>query len=236
MINCGLHQQVLRDLKIAPTKVQMNQPLPKALFITGTDTGVGKTHVACKLIRDYVAQGFRVIGMKPVAAGLDLVNGQWVNDDVLRLEEASNVKAPRELINPYSFKEAVAPHIAAEKAGIVINIDVIKQAFQALSKLADIVIVEGAGGFLVPLNDQQSMADLPAALDIPVILVVGMKLGCINHSLLTVEAIKARGLHLHGWVANQIEPEMTFYNKNMTTIAEKIHLKSMFLSVFQPNK
>ena len=207
--------------------------MKQAFFVTGTDTGVGKTYVACKLIRDYVAQGHRVIGMKPVAAGSDLVNGQWVNDDVLRLEEASNVKAPRELINPYSFKEAVAPHIAAEKAGIEINIDVIKQAFQALSKLADIVIVEGAGGFLVPLNDQQSMADLPAVLDIPVILVVGMKLGCINHSLLTVEAIKVRGLNLHGWVANQIEPEMAFYNKNIATIAEKIHSSSMFLCEFQ---
>ena len=209
--------------------------MKQAFFVTGTDTGVGKTYVACKLIRDYVAQGHRVIGMKPVAAGGDLVNGQWVNEDVLRLEEASNVKAPRELINPYSFKEAVAPHIAAEKVGVEIKIDVIKQAFQALSKLADIIIVEGAGGFLVPLNNQQSMADLPTALDIPVILVVGLKLGCINHSLLTVEAIKARGLSLHGWVANQIEPEMAFYNKNMATIAEKIHLTSMFLSEFQPN-
>lgn len=209
--------------------------MKQAFFVTGTDTGVGKTYVACKLIRDYVAQGHRVIGMKPVAAGGDLVNGQWVNEDVLRLEEASNVKAPRELINPYSFKEAIAPHIAAEKVGVEIKIDVIKRAFQALSKLADIVIVEGAGGFLVPLNNQQSMADLPTALDIPVILVVGMKLGCINHSLLTVEAIKARGLSLHGWVANQIEPEMAFYNKNMATIAGKIHLNSMFLSEFQPN-
>ena len=207
----------------------------QAFFVTGTDTGVGKTYVACKLIRDYVAQGYKTIGMKPVAAGGDLVNGKWVNDDVLKLEQASNVKAPRELINPYSFKEAVAPHIAAEIVGIEIKIDVIKEAFQALSKLADIIIVEGAGGFLVPLNDHQSMADLPAALDIPVILVVGMKLGCINHSLLTVEAIKERGLKLHGWVANQIEPEMAFYNKNMATIAKKIHLNSMFLSEFQPN-
>ena len=208
----------------------------QAFFVTGTDTGVGKTHVACKLIRDYVAQGYKTIGMKPVAAGGDLVNGKWVNDDVLKLEQASNVKAPRELINPYSFKEAVAPHIAAEIVGIEIKIDVIKEAFQALSKLADIIIVEGAGGFLVPLNDHQSMADLPAALDIPVILVVGMKLGCINHSLLTVEAIKARGLKLHGWVANQIEPDMDFYNNNIATIAEKIHLNSMFLSEFQPNQ
>ncbi len=204
--------------------------MKQVFFITGTDTGVGKTYVACKLIRDYVAKGHKVIGMKPVAAGGDLVNGKWVNDDVLKLEAASNVKAPRELINPYSFKEAIAPHIAAEKAGIEINIDVIKQAFQALATLADIVIVEGAGGFLVPLNKHQSMADLPSALGIPVILVVGMKLGCINHSLLTVEAIKARGINLHGWVANQIEPDMAFYNENLATITQKIHLKSLYLS------
>ena len=212
----------------------MKQLLPNALFITGTDTGVGKTHVACKLIQQYAAQGYKVIGMKPVAAGSDFINDAWVNDDVLKLEAASNVKAPRALINPYSFKEAVAPHIAAELAGVEIKIEVIKEAFLQLKKLADIVIVEGAGGFLVPLNNQHSMADLPAALGIPVILVVGMKLGCINHSLLTVEAIKARGLTLHGWVANQIEPEMAFCNQNMATIAQKINLKSMFLSEFQP--
>ena len=209
--------------------------MKQAYFITGTDTGVGKTHVACKLIRDYVAQGYKVIGMKPVAAGGDFVDGKWVNDDVLKLEAASNVKAPRELINPYSFKEAVAPHIAAETAGVEIKLALIQQAFEQLKKLADIVIVEGAGGFLVPLSNQQSMADLPAALGIPVILVVGMKLGCINHSLLTVEAIKARGLTLHGWVANQIEPDMAFYNKNIATIAQKMHSNSLFLSEFQPS-
>ena len=209
--------------------------MKQAFFITGTDTGVGKTHVACKLIQQYVAQGYKVIGMKPVAAGSDFINGEWVNDDVLKLEAASNVKAPRELVNPYSFKEAVAPHIAAEIAGVEIKIEVIQQAFEQLKKMTDIVIVEGAGGFLVPLNNQQSMADLPAVLDVPVILVVGMKLGCINHSLLTVEAIKARGLTLHGWVANQIEPDMAFYNKNMSTIAQKLHLNSMFLSNYQRN-
>ena len=212
----------------------MKQLLPNALFITGTDTGVGKTHVACALIQQYVAQGYKVIGMKPVAAGSDFIDDAWVNDDVLKLEAASNVKAPRALINPYSLNPAIAPHIAAELAGVEIKIEVIKEAFEQLKKLADIVIVEGAGGFLVPLNNEQSMADLPAALGMHVILVVGMKLGCINHSLLTVEAIKARGLILHGWVANQIEPEMDFYNQNMATIAQKINLKSMFLSEFQP--
>lgn len=196
--------------------------MKQAFFITGTDTGIGKTYVACKLIRDYVAQGYQVVGMKPVAAGEDFIGGEWVNDDVLQLETASNVKAPRNLTNPYSFKPAIAPHIAAEKAGVTIEINHIKQAFDALGELADIVIVEGAGGFLVPLNNKQTKADLAVALNIPIILVVGMKLGCINHSLLTVEAIKARKLILHGWVANQIEQNMQFYDENVTTMTKML--------------
>jgi dethiobiotin synthetase len=151
--------------------------MKQAFFVTGTDTSVGKTHVACKLIQQYAAQGYKVIGMKPVAAGTQLVDGVWVNDDVLQLEAASNVKASRELINPYSFNAAIAPHIAAENAGVEINIDVIQQAFKRLVNMADIVIVEGAGGFLVPLNSAETMADLATALSIPVILVVGMRLG-----------------------------------------------------------
>lgn len=194
--------------------------MKQAFFITGTDTGVGKTHVACKLIADYVAQGYKVVGMKPVAAGEDLQDGEWVNDDVLKLDAASNVKAPRELVNPYSFKEAIAPHIAAEKVGVEIEIAVIKQAFDELKKLADIVIVEGAGGFLVPINSKQTMADLAVELDVPIILVVGMRLGCINHSLLTVEAIHARGLSLYGWVANYVEPNMLASSENEATLTK----------------
>jgi dethiobiotin synthetase len=198
-----------------------------AFFVTGTDTDVGKTYVACKIMNDYVAQGYQVVGMKPVAAGEEFVNGSWVNEDVLKLEAASNVKAPRELINPCSFKEAIAPHIAAEKAGVNIEINVIKQAFEALTKLADIVIVEGAGGFLVPLNEAETMADLAATLNIPIVLVVGMKLGCINHTLLTLEAIKARNLHLHGWVANKIAPGMPSCDENIATIAQHLHKDPM---------
>jgi dethiobiotin synthetase len=205
----------------------------QAFFITGTDTGIGKTHVACKLINDYIAQGYKVIGMKPVAAGTELVDGAWANEDVLKLEAASNVSAPRHLVNPYSFKEPIAPHIAAEKAGVEIKIDVIKQAFDALSQLADIVIVEGAGGFLVPLNSaplntEKTMADLALALDIPIILVVGMRLGCINHSLLTVEAITARNLTLHGWVENKIDPSMLVPAENAATIAKQIKAPKLF--------
>lgn len=201
--------------------------MTQAFFVTGTDTDVGKTYVACKLISDYVAQGYKVVGMKPVAAGGEWVDGKWLNDDVLKLEAASNVKAPRELVNPYSFKEAIAPHIAAENAGVEIKIEVIQQAFKRLVDIADIVIVEGAGGFLVPINNKESMADLAVVLNIPVILVVGMKLGCINHSLLTVEAIQARNLNLHGWVANNIEPDMVFCDENIATIAQKIHMSAM---------
>ena len=202
--------------------------MKQAFFVTGTDTDVGKTYVVCKLIAQYIAQGYKVVGMKPVAAGEDFVNGTWVNDDVLKLEAASNVKAPRELINPYSFKQAIAPHIAAEKAGVNIEVNVIKQAFDALTQLADVVIVEGAGGFLVPINSDETMADLAAALNIPIVLVVGMKLGCINHSLLTVEAIKSRNLQLHGWVANQIEPNMLMFEENEASLAARIKQPKLF--------
>ena len=194
----------------------------QAFFITGTDTGVGKTYVACKLIQQYVALGYKVIGMKPVAAGCDWVDGEWINDDVLKLEAVSNVKAPRALINPYSFKEAIAPHLAAEIAGVEMKLDVLMNAFNELSKLADIVIVEGAGGFLVPINQHETFADLVILLNIPVVLVVGIKLGCINHALLTVEAIKAQNCELHAWVANPIDPNMQFYNENVLIIVNKL--------------
>ena len=202
--------------------------MKQAFFVTGTDTDVGKTYVACKLINDYIAQGYKVVGMKPVAAGGDFVDGKWLNNDVLKLEAASNVKAPRELINPYSFKEAIAPHIAAEITGVEIKIEVIQQAFMRLTDMADIVIVEGAGGFLVPLNKTETMADLAAALNIRIILVVGMKLGCINHSLLTVEAIKARKLALHGWVANYIDPNMQMLAENEASLAARIVQPKLF--------
>ena len=198
--------------------------MKQAFFITGTDTGIGKTYTACKLIQQYVAQGYKVVGMKPVAAGCDWVDGQWVNDDVLKLEAASNVKAPRALTNPYSFKQPIAPHIAAEKEGKTIELALIKQAFDELCKLADIVIVEGAGGLLVPLNDECDTADLAKALNIPIIVVVGIKLGCINHALLTVEAIKARNCLIEGWIANKMDPTMLCCEENIASIAKKLDL------------
>lgn len=196
--------------------------MKQAYFVTGTDTEVGKTHVSCKLIRHFVAQGYKVVGMKPVAAGCELVNGQWLNDDVERLIAASNVQAPRAWVNPYCFQEPVAPHLAAKRANVSIDIQVIQSAFNQLSQLADIVIVEGAGGFLVPLNDAETLADLAVLLNLPVIVVVGIKLGAINHSLLTVEAISARQLVLHGWVANCIAPDTLLINENIETLIARL--------------
>jgi dethiobiotin synthetase len=202
----------------------------QAFFITGTDTGVGKTYVACKLIKQYVAQGYKVVGMKPVAAGEDFVNGEWVNDDVLKLEAASNVKAPRALTNPYSFKEAIAPNIAAELAGVEIKLEVLQHAFDELCKLADVVIVEGAGGFLVPINDKKTLADFIKAINIPILVVVGIKLGCISHTLLTIDAIKARNCKLQGWIANPIDAKMQHYNENVLTIVKMLQMNSMILN------
>ncbi|MEE9330813.1 MAG: dethiobiotin synthase [Methylophilaceae bacterium] len=204
--------------------------MTQAYFITGTDTDVGKTHVACQLIQQYVEQDLKVIGMKPVAAGCELVDGEWVNEDVQKLTAASNVDAPKELVNPYCFKEYIAPHLAAEKAGVEIQVEKIKQAYDQLTTMADIVIVEGAGGLLVPLNSQSSLADLAEVLAIPVVLVVGMRLGCINHSLLTVEVIKARGLTLHGWVANHVDPDMQLLQENMQTITAQLGMSPLFES------
>jgi len=201
--------------------------MPQSYFVVGTDTSVGKTYVASALIRYFAASGKKTAGMKPIASGCELSEhgiwqGQLVNDDVVALYEASSVKAPLELINPYHFAPAIAPHIAAEKAGVVIDLDLIVRSYQVLAEMADVVVVEGAGGFLVPVSAQQSMADLAVKLDLPVVLVVGMRLGCINHALLTVEAIKARGLKLAGWVANQIEPDMSMFAENLASLRERI--------------
>jgi dethiobiotin synthetase len=204
--------------------------MSKAFFVTGTDTEVGKTHVTCLLLKQYAVQGLKVIGMKPIAAGCELVNGEWVNDDVQKLIAASNITAPLDLINPYRFKEPIAPHLAAEKSSVTIEIETIVSAFKQLQTMADVVIVEGAGGFLVPLNAKANMADLAIALGLPTILVVGMRLGCINHSLLTVEAIKARGLVLHGWVANHIDVEMEVQQENIQTITEQLGVEPMLVS------
>ncbi|MDZ4098976.1 MAG: dethiobiotin synthase [Methylophilaceae bacterium] len=196
--------------------------MKQGFFITGTDTGVGKTLIATALVHGFAQSGKRVIGMKPVAAGAALQDGQVLNDDVVQLIAASNVEAPLSLINPYVFEPPVAPHIAAAQAGISMRIPKLKSDFESLNDAADVVVVEGAGGFLVPLNDSEDMADLAVALGLPIILVVGMRLGCLNHALLTVAAIAARDLRLAGWIANRIDPQMTNFSENLESLRQRI--------------
>lgn len=197
--------------------------MTKAYFVIGTDTNVGKTYVASALVQHFVLLGLKTVGMKPIASGCELnQQGELINEDAAALISVSNVSAPLDLINPYRFLPAIAPHIAAEQAGVVINLNSITQAYQQLTTLADVVIVEGAGGFFVPFNCKETLADLAVQLNIPIILVVGMRLGCINHALLTVEAIQARGLQLAGWVANQIDPNMTMFDENLSSLQQRI--------------
>jgi len=160
-----------------------------------------------------------VVGMKPVAAGCD-DDGQ--NEDVLQLRSAGNVAVGYGQINPYCFVPAIAPHLAAQRAGVIVHFSRIAASYHELAAQAEVVIVEGAGGLLVPLNEQQDSADLMLELGLPVILVAGMRLGCLNHALLTVEAIAARGLALAGWVANVLDAEMPALQENIDTLRQRI--------------
>ena len=191
-------------------------------FVTGTDTGVGKTLVACALIHALVDRGLRVAAMKPVAAGAAPVGAELVNEDVVQLMAAANVAADRRLVNPYCFAPAVAPHIAAHEAGVTIDVQPIAGAAVALAGDVDFVVAEGAGGFYVPISGPYTMADVAQALGWPVILVVGLRLGCLNHALLTAEAIRTRGLRLAGWVANQIDAGMARVSENVAALSSRI--------------
>lgn len=194
-----------------------------AWFVTGTDTGVGKTRVSAALLRALRATGLRAVGMKPVAAGAERdAQGNWTNEDSRALRDAASMAVPAELDNPYLLPDPVSPHIAARNAGVTVELPLIVDRFQQLRRLADAVVVEGAGGWEVPLNDRESIADLAAALQLPVVLVVGLRLGCLNHALLTQQAIKARGLRLAGWVANQLDPQMRECDANLETLRAKI--------------
>jgi len=193
-----------------------------SLFVTGTDTGVGKTRVSAALLQALSAHHTRVVGMKPVAAGIERINGVLANEDVVALRAASTCAVPPELDNPVLLPDPVSPHIAAARAGVKIDIAHLVACHRALTQLADAVVVEGAGGFLVPLSDLETGADLAQALALPVVLVVGLRLGCLNHALLTLEAIRARGLTLAGWVANHVDPAMLAQQDNLAFLRQKI--------------
>lgn len=192
-----------------------------AYFVTGTDTGVGKTHAACALIHALRAGGRSVCGYKPVASGCEASPEGWRNADALALLEASGGGEPYAAINPYAFEPPIAPHLAAARAGVRIDTGVLDAGYRALQARHDTVVIEGAGGWLVPLDEQKLFADWVAAQRWPVILVVGLRLGCINHALLSVEAI-ARRTRLAGWIANRLPPLQAEWQDNLETLRRHI--------------
>ncbi|WP_333840724.1 dethiobiotin synthase [Pelomicrobium sp.] len=188
------------------------------LFVTGTDTGVGKTLVASALVHRLREKGWQAVGMKPIAAGCE--EGRWT--DVEALAAAAGRLFPQALINPYPLDLPIAPHLAARMQGVAIRPEPILEAFQHLARQAQAVVVEGVGGFRVPLSSDWDSADLAVRLALPMILVVGMRLGCLNHALLTEEAIRRRGLHLAGWVANTLDPAMAAFQDNVAALQERL--------------
>ncbi len=201
-------------------------------FVTGTDTGVGKTRVSVALIHALRAQGLRVAAMKPVSAGSE---AGALNEDVVALMQASNVEADVGDINPYAFPEPIAPHIAAEMAGVDIRLDRIAECYARLAARSDVVVVEGAGGWRVPLNAREDMSDLAKRLGLPVVLVVGLRLGCLSHALLTAESIAMRELPWAGWIGNHIDPEMAQQAANVAALRMRLPAPCLGVQGFDPD-
>jgi dethiobiotin synthetase len=197
--------------------------MTRRYFVTGTDTGVGKTLVAAGLLAKAARQGLTTAAVKPVAAGCEESPGGLRNDDALMLREAMTLDLPYETVNPVALAPAIAPHIAAREAGRHMGVAALAgHCRNVFERHADLTLVEGAGGWRVPLNDRETLADLARELALPVILVVGMRLGCINHALLTAEAIRNDGLPLAGWVANRVDASMSRYRDNLATLARHL--------------
>ncbi|MCD8525163.1 MAG: dethiobiotin synthase [Gammaproteobacteria bacterium] len=195
--------------------------MPKRIiFVTGTNTGVGKTYLSVGLLRHYAKQGYQTVGLKPIASGCD---DRGKSDDVLALMKASTVELPYSMVNPFALLLPVAPHLAAQEMGVHLNVaDLNQQVLPVLSMAVDICIVEGAGGWLVPLNAKETYADWVLSCQMDVLLVVNMTLGCLNHALLTVESILRRQGRLIGWVANCQYPVMDKLNENIDTLIQML--------------
>ena len=216
-----------------PTQTPAAEPMPEpraadgmpprfCCFVTGTDTEIGKTLVSAAILHKLVQSGRRACGMKPIAAGAEMIDGELHNEDADMLAAAGNVHLPSSITTPFMLREPAAPHIAAALEGVTIDPVPIIAAYAEIQAASDAVVVEGVGGFRVPFTDDFDSADLAAQLNLPVILVVGLRLGCISHALLSVEAIVARGLVLAGWVANTADPEMRFMQENIAALAQRI--------------
>jgi len=206
----------------------------RGLFITGTDTGVGKTLVGAALVDGLARSGMRVGVMKPVAAGADETSEGLRNSDALELLRASNVRIPYRTANPYCLKMPASPHIAAAMESIHIDPAFISQSFGEVARLADAVVVEGAGGWLAPINETQTMADVAIGLGLPVVLVVGLRLGCLNHALLTVQAVAASGLPLAGWIANHTQPLFEQVEANITSLERRLGAPLLDVVTYRP--
>lgn len=203
-------------------------------FVTGTDTGVGKTLVSCVLLEACKQQQLRTLALKPLAAGCDTVSGELRNDDAVQLMQHMTEAMPYEQVNPFALQAAIAPHIAAKQEGRRLLVSRIAGLVRgALMQPADVTLVEGAGGWYVPLNAQETLADLVRELQLPVILVVGMRLGCLNHALLTARAIQSNGLKLAGWVANCIDPDMPVLQDNIDTLRTSLSAPCLGVIPFQ---
>ncbi len=194
----------------------------RGVFVTATDTGAGKTVVSVGLVEALQMAGRSVAVMKPVASGCERTPQGLRNDDAQRLIAASNLSLPYAQVNPYAFEPPVAPHIAAQAAGVDIEVPAIEAAFAQLQEDADLVVVEGVGGWLVPVNAKQTMADVAVALELPVVLVVPIRLGCLNHALLSAEAVRRSGLPLCGWVANRLDPDCRLVDENIAALTERL--------------
>ncbi len=198
--------------------------MTQGVFVTGTDTGVGKTLASCALIHALIDRGIDVMPMKPVAAGAVVHSGGWANEDTIALARAAGREASRSAdVNPILLREPMAPHIAAAREHREITLEPIVEAFERLRASAGFILVEGVGGFRVPLSPSLDTVDLARALALPVVLVVGLRLGCLNHALLTADAVRASGLRLAGWIANSpIGPEMTAADENVEALRDRL--------------
>lgn len=199
------------------------KPIPRKFFVAGTDTDCGKTLVSCVLLHAAAKKGHSTIGMKPVAAGAAQTDQGLRNDDALKLQSASSISLSYDQVNPVCLPAAVSPHLAAAQAGKRLQVQRIAGFCQGvLMKRADLTLIEGAGGWRVPISEREFMSDLARALNLPVILVIGMKLGCLNHALLTAEAIVRDGLTIAGWIATQRDPGMALFEENLQTLHDAL--------------
>ncbi|MDJ0807590.1 MAG: dethiobiotin synthase [Gammaproteobacteria bacterium] len=194
--------------------------MAKGFFVTGTDTGCGKTQITLGLMRRLQQTGLNVQGFKPIAAGAEETPQGLLNEDALCIQQQCSLDIPYAQVNPFVYAPPIAPHLAAEAVGETIDADRIRQTFEDLAALSDRVVVEGAGGWQVPIGPAATLADLANTLNLPVILVVGIRLGCLNHAILTAESIQRSGLKLYGWVANHLDPAMRAQEGNMETLRE----------------